>query len=133
MMYSFKLNKLVRDKLIERMKSSGVKVNYRILDNDEYVLRLKEKVVEEALEVLNAKNIDEVKTELGDLTEVINSLIVAIGISNEDIKNTRAEKAELCGGFKEKIYIESVSNVNEEEAQYYFSDSNKYLMISNDD
>lgn len=101
-MYSFKLDKLVRDKPIERMEASGVNVKYRVLEDDEYVLRLKKKVVEEALEVLDAKNSKEIREELCDLTEVIDSLIVALGLSYDDIKNTRAEKAERAGGLKRR-------------------------------
>ncbi|MBN9542197.1 MAG: hypothetical protein J0G32_00175, partial [Alphaproteobacteria bacterium] len=52
----FKIDKLIRDKMPDIMRSMGLKVYERTVDLDEYLSVLKLKLVEEATEVFNAKS-----------------------------------------------------------------------------
>ena len=67
--------KLVRDKLAEFvLKERGEILNTRIASPEEYMQLLKNKLVEEAQEVLEAKNKEELAEELGDLLEVMKAI-----------------------------------------------------------
>ena len=47
--------------------------------------------------------------ELADLLEVMHAVIEARGHTFEEVEALRREKAEMRGGFREKIWLESVS------------------------
>lgn len=65
-------NKLVRDKIPENIDSKpGSKSKYRILNDNEYLIELNKKVLEEANEFIEDNSIE----ELGDLMEVINAIM----------------------------------------------------------
>ena len=49
-------NKLIRSKLPDRMAKEGVVVNSQKLEIEEYVVQLKQKIIEEANEVSEAKS-----------------------------------------------------------------------------
>lgn len=46
--HRFKVDKLIRDKLPQIMRSSGIQVFERVMGKDEYLKRLKDKLLEEA-------------------------------------------------------------------------------------
>mgnify|MGYP001063299604 CR=1 FL=1 len=50
----FKVDKLIRDKLPELMRSKGIVVHERVIESQEFISRLKEKLIEEAREVEQA-------------------------------------------------------------------------------
>lgn len=50
--HRFKVDKLIRDKLPQIMRSSGIQVFERVMEKDEYLKRLKDKLLEEAKEVI---------------------------------------------------------------------------------
>ena len=78
-MRKFKINRLVRDRIIPNIIAEGNKANFRILSNDEYISELKKKIHEEAEELVNT-NDDEIPSELADVQEAIDNLIVANNI-----------------------------------------------------
>lgn len=103
-----KYNKLVRDKIPEVIKSNGSKPITRIMDDNEYEKELLMKLLEETNEVLSAKTNEEILEECADVTEVIFSIVELKGYSIEDLLETRKQKFEKRGGFKEKIFLENV-------------------------
>jgi predicted house-cleaning noncanonical NTP pyrophosphatase (MazG superfamily) len=69
--------KLVRDKIVEFvLQQRGETLNTRIASEDELLNLIKQKILEEAHEVVQAKNAIELAEELGDLLEVIKALAV---------------------------------------------------------
>ena len=48
--HSFKIDKLIRDKISEIMRAESIDVFERVLEKDEYLKRLKDKLLEEAEE-----------------------------------------------------------------------------------
>jgi predicted house-cleaning noncanonical NTP pyrophosphatase (MazG superfamily) len=97
--------KLVRDKIAEFvMKERGEVLNTRIAGPEAYLQLLKNKLVEEAQEALEAKNRDELAEELGDLLEVIKALA-----EKEDIVDLLFSKREAKflerGGFEAGVVL----------------------------
>ena len=125
-----KLNKLVRDKIPELLRSQGVTVSSRIMGQDEYINRLKDKLIEESQELLESRNIEEVKEELADLLEVMISLCQAYEISFDDIEAARRQKNLVKGGFRDKLYGEYIEMDSDNELiGYYTNQAHKYPAV----
>lgn len=97
-------NKLVRDKIPDIIKNTGKVLHCHILSDEEYLSELDCKLNEECAEYQADKSIE----ELADMLEVMHAIAEARGYSIEELERVRAEKAKKRGGFKEKIYLESV-------------------------
>lgn len=115
-MFRYTYNKLVRDRIPEIIDSEpGRKSQYRILDDNEYLIQLNKKIIEESNEFIEENSIE----ELGDLMEVINAIMKLKGYSMEEVIKVIKAKADKKGAFNEKIYLEYVDedkrNIEEEE------------------
>ena len=113
--FRYTYNKLVRDKITENIDSEpGRKSKYRILNDSEYLTELNKKVLEEANEFIEENSIE----ELGDLMEVINSIMKLKGYKMEDVHKSMKAKADKKGTFNNKIYLEYIDedkrNIEEE-------------------
>src|SRR3989344_2541518 len=97
-------NKLVRDKLPEIIKSLGGNSEIRILDEKEYVIELKRKLIEEAQELQNATT-DEIVDELADQLELIKSIAKHHNISFSSVAANQASKRKIRGGFAKRIFL----------------------------
>ena len=111
-----KFNKLIRDKNPQTIERSGGYCAYSILQHDKYISLLREKLVEEANEVLQAKNIDEITDELGDVLDVIKVMIKSMKIKRRKIWKCQRKKAKARGKLKKGIfcyYVKFPKDVNE--------------------
>lgn len=97
-------NKLVRDRIPEIIRQSGIECETAVLLDAEYCQALRLKLIEEATEVAEA-NRDELVAELADLYEVIDALMLSYGISDDRILNAQAKRRETRGGFAQKIML----------------------------
>jgi len=95
-------NKLVRDKIPEIIKKNGDTPITHIAPNEEYEKKLKKKLQEEVNEFLEDTN----KEELADILEVIYALSDFYKIDKNELEQTRKEKAEKRGKFKNKIILD---------------------------
>ena len=95
-------NKLVRDKIIERIESKGEKAVFHIADDTEYWSKLKEKLQEEVSEFLEAENTE----ELADIAEVLNAIMLHKGFSKELLAEEQKKKADERGGFEKRIILD---------------------------
>lgn len=126
----FRVEKLIRDHLPDIMRNKGILVHERFMEQDEFIVMLKNKLQEEAKEVSKAKNENELTEELADLLEVIYSLSQATGISLEEIENIRLEKKKAKGGFDKKIYNPYVDiEENNPSIEYYLNKAEFYPQI----
>lgn len=99
-----KYNKLVRDRIPEIIEESGRTCTIEIMTEEEYILRLEEKLDEELAEYHQSRNIE----ELADLLEVIRALAEANGCTIEGLEQIRADKALHRGGFSKRILLKEV-------------------------
>ena len=67
-------NKLVRDRIPEIIQKEGNTADIIILSEESFKQAIKEKLIEEATEVCNAQNRDDILSELADLQEVMDTI-----------------------------------------------------------
>lgn len=94
------MKKLVRDKIPEIVKDNGT---FAVLDNNEYRLSLRQKLVEEAKEVEKAESRANLVEELGDLEEVLRAILTDASITYEEMDSIRQSKIIQRGKFEDKI------------------------------
>jgi predicted house-cleaning noncanonical NTP pyrophosphatase (MazG superfamily) len=113
---SFK--KLVRDLIPSQLEARGITVIYSTIADffgrDKFA---REKLVEEATEVLNAKTKEELLEELADLDEVKDALLVLHGFSYADLMHARMLKNEAKGSFSKWQYLDSTQEPDEPNGQ----------------
>lgn len=96
-------NILVRDRIPAIIRAEGRTCEVVVLDDDACRQALRVKLVEEAWEAETATGA-ELVTELADVLEVVDALIVAHGIAREVV-----EEQERCrvnrGGFDQRLFL----------------------------
>lgn len=98
-------NKLVRDKIPEKIEKNNETALIKILNDKEYEQALNDKFYEEIKEVINSKNKEGLIEELADLLELIYAKAKLNKITFEDIELVRMLKKEKRGGFDNKILL----------------------------
>ena len=103
-------NKLVRDKIPEIIRQSNKIPVTHILSDEAYLSALDRKLDEECAEYHSDRNLE----ELADILEVLYAIAETKGCSVESLEVLRREKAVKRGGFKERIFLESVNEAEGE-------------------
>ena len=121
-MKTFKMNKLVRDKVVDVMKGQNKISETRVLDDREFVAELKVKLMEE-LDELNEVDFgdkDHFKNELADIQLLIDYLLKSNNISKEELDEFQKEKLAKVGGFDKRIFVGKVDLQDDDEwVEYY--------------
>ena len=94
-------NKLVRDRIPEIIEKAGARPNIRILDGEEYIRCLEDKLDEEVGEYHRDKTAE----ELADILEVVLALAEVNGCSREELLEIYRQKHEARGGFEGRIFL----------------------------
>lgn len=102
-------NKLVRDKIPEKIEKNGEYALTKTLDDKEFETALNEKLIEEANEVINAKTKEDITEELADLLEVMLAKLKLINSNIEEIEKIATRKRNKRGAFDKKIFLISTS------------------------
>jgi predicted house-cleaning noncanonical NTP pyrophosphatase (MazG superfamily) len=92
-------NKVVRDKVPAKIERGGERVEVVQLTGEALITALRRKLVEEALEALDAKPGEDLVGELADVEEVLRALSAAIGVSKEQLDKERKSKSKRRGAF----------------------------------
>src|SRR5208282_1760451 len=106
-MLKFKYNKLVRDRIVDHLITSGTKVEYRILNDDEHKAELVRKLNEEVAEVLKAKP-ENIAAEIADVQQAIDDLAAKFGVTAKEIAVEQKLKNDKNGPFKKGLFIDYV-------------------------
>jgi len=96
--------KLVRDRIPEIIEAAGKTAHTRTLTEPEYLAALDAKLNEELAEYQADKSME----ELADLLEVMMAVAAARGHDFREVEAIRRAKVEKRGGFRERIWLESV-------------------------
>jgi predicted house-cleaning noncanonical NTP pyrophosphatase (MazG superfamily) len=99
-------NKVVRDRIPELISERGEKASTVRLVGDALDVALRRKLVEEALEALDARSGDETLEELADVLEVVHGICHALNQPMSAIEERRREKRKKRGGFESGLMLE---------------------------
>lgn len=99
-------NKLVRDFIPEIIEQDGRKASIRILEENEMIKCLENKLQEEVNEYINDHSVE----ELADILEVMYALCKVKGVSREDLERAREKKEIARGAFNKRIFLEYVED-----------------------
>ena len=101
-------DKLVRDRIPEIIQKEGNTADIIILSEESFKQAIKEKLIEEATEVCNAQNRDDILSELADLQEVMDTIKQLYNINTLEVNTIQAVKALQRGKFEKRLYLKSV-------------------------
>lgn len=101
-------NKLVRDKIIDIIESSGKSADYCVLKDEDYLRQLRLKLKEELREYDENHALE----ELIDILEIIYAIAAFEGVTITELEQMRIKKREERGGFERKLYLLAVTDNN---------------------
>lgn len=96
--------KLVRDKIPEIIQAENGKYKARVLNEKDFEIELKKKLIEEAEELQKA-NSKEIVSELADVLELVKSIAVENKIKFSTVEEKQIDKRKKRGGFDKKIFL----------------------------
>lgn len=95
-------NKLVRDRIPQIISGNGGVAHVRVIaSDDEFIVELSKKLIEEAREVQETPSIE----ELADVKEVLDALVEATGYTQNDLEEAQTKKATSNGAFKKRLFL----------------------------
>lgn len=98
-------DKLVRDRIPEMIEGGGEHVIVRHATGEDLLDLLRQKIVEEALELNAADSHGDVVTEAADIIEVLRAIAMALGQSFDDLVSAAEHKRARRGGFEEGVVL----------------------------
>ena len=101
-------SKLVRDNIPEIIKKNGGVPKVSVLNEAEFKTALKNKLIEEAQEVLEASSKEDVLNELSDVMELVESIAKDNDLTMSEVEKKKQKKKEERGGFEKKLFLENV-------------------------
>ena len=107
---SLEFNKLVRDKIPEKIQRNGEKAVTAQLEKNILSRLLKRKLVEEALEVLDSEGDEDLVVELADILEVLDGILGQHQIDMETVLAQKQKKREKAGGFEKGVFLKTTTS-----------------------
>jgi len=101
-----KYDKLVRDRIPEKLAAKGLGFSVHAADDEEYVQKLRAKLLEEVQEFLQ----DESPEEMADIMEVLEAVARFRGWRWSEVRAVQARKAERRGRFERRVILEEVKD-----------------------
>lgn len=98
-------NKLIRDRIPEKIAKAGAACETRLLTEEEFERELVKKVEEEASGMPAAASREELIEEMGDVLDVIDEVRKLKGITDAELAVTRARALEKKGGFEKRLFL----------------------------
>ena len=98
-------NKLIRDRIPEITKADGWLSETRVLNKKAFIEELKKKILEEAKELSEGKDVKNLVEELADIQEIIDAILVEKNIKFTDFRKIQSSKRQKRGGFKKKLFL----------------------------
>ena len=97
-------NKLIRDKVPASLAAQGKNFKTHIATDEEYIEKLREKLLEEVNEFLEEPCLE----EAADVVEVFTALLEALEFTQEDMIEVIEKKSKVSGDFANRIILETV-------------------------
>ncbi len=105
-------NKLVRDRIPEKIEKNGEEAVTAELGKELFSSLLKRKLVEEALEVLDSEDDENIISELADILEVFDGILSQHQIDLKTVLDQKEKKRNKVGGFEKGIYLKKTTGRN---------------------
>lgn len=97
------MSKLVRDLIPDVVPADKQHLyKFSIVNEEQYAVLLKNKLLEEVNEYLEAEN----KEEIADILEVMDALMKLMNFDKEEVFAIQKQKREERGGFEKRILME---------------------------
>lgn len=103
-------NKLVRDNIPEKIKQGGESVRFARLDGEQLLRVLREKLIEESYEALDASDHNSIIEELADVEEVIEGILKHLKVNRRELKERQKLKRAKAGGFDQGFVLLETNN-----------------------
>lgn len=131
-MPTFKFNKLVRDKFRPIYDRLDQTIQTRELSDSELKAAIRNKIIEEAAELpIDSASTEDIAGELADIQQALDDLVATCGVSSERIASKKAAKFAEKGGFREGLFVETITLHDDDEwVQYYRNEPEKYPEIT---
>ncbi len=97
--------KLIRDRIPEIISSRGLRCKLRRLTARRYEKALREKLLEEAVELRAAKGKGASLNELIDLQELVDACRQNLGVGPKRFRELVKRKRKERGGFKKRLFL----------------------------
>jgi predicted house-cleaning noncanonical NTP pyrophosphatase (MazG superfamily) len=97
-----KYNKLIRDNIPEIIKAKGQTPVFHVANEEEYWLKLKEKMLEEFAEFVQDESIE----EMADVFELITAILAYKHFDLEDVVAIQKKKRDERGGFEKRLILD---------------------------
>jgi len=94
-------NKAIRDQIPDIIRSRGLECKVTILNDEEFIVKLEDKLSEELHEYYDSRDIE----ELADILEVVYRIAELKGIDRNGLETIRKDKKRERGGFKDNLYL----------------------------
>lgn len=106
--YKFVLKKAVRDLSPQLMDKESIKYYIFTQDDKQFLESLKKKLLEEAQEVSETKNLQELKEELADIYTIILEILKRSHITFEELEETMHNKNVQRGAFSKNMFLDYI-------------------------
>lgn len=104
-------DKLVRDNIVRNIVNNGESVDYIRLKGENLLKALKNKLIEESFEVLDASDQDSIISEIADVEEVISSILKSLDVTPQVLEKVKKKKKDFAGGFEEGFVLTKTKNL----------------------
>ncbi len=122
----FSINKLVRDKIVQKQLASGNQPTFRLLGAEAHKLELIKKIAEESQELASASDADLV-SELADVQQALDDLCALLGIDGVAVGEAQRRKNDISGSFSKGIFLDRLElDAEDEWVEYYRSDPKRF-------
>jgi len=94
-------NKAIRDKIPEIIRALGKDCEIKTLSDEDFLLEMEKKLLEEVNEYGESGSI----MELADVLEVVYKIATLRGVDKEGLESLRLQKLIERGGFQKKLFL----------------------------
>lgn len=98
-------NKLIRDKIPEKLKAKGCNFEIKKMNEIDFETELLKKVGEEASALPIAKSKEELISEIADVLAVIDEIKKFKNISEEQLETAKKTNFDKKGGFDQRLFL----------------------------
>ena len=130
--YHFKYDKLVRDKMPSIIRQEGWSLKQKKLSRAGFKKALLAKLKEEVDEFLAVQDRASFLSELADIQEIVEALLVSNDFCRTDLVRAGRLKRKRVGGYEKRIYLESISylpGADRTWLKYHLKNEKKFPLI----